>query len=195
MAYLLLFSCFLYWSWGFFWIGYIWWCGFFMWIWKTFPAAQWASHLGKMLWYGKKIKSMSETSVDFSHLEFPRFHQTVLCWAASLEYPSQCLAGWSLFCHGSPPSCGMCYGFLANTTQMMQSAHCSKCGLGLVGFSYSAVPHASHKLKELQSQHHILLCIPLCFAVLGCFLQCLVVVGALLHILRCKFVSCKTHRC
>lgn len=40
-----------------------------------------------------KIKSMSETSGDFPHLEFPRFHQTVLCWAASLEYSSQGLAG------------------------------------------------------------------------------------------------------
>lgn len=147
MAYSLLFSCFLYWSWFFLnWICLVMWFCLNL---EDISSCSVSDSSGKDAVVWEKIKSMSETSVDFPHLEFPRFHQTVLCWAASLEYPSQCLAGWSLFSHGSAPSCGMCNGFLANTTQMLQSAHCSKRGPGLAGFSYSAVLNASHKLKEL----------------------------------------------
>lgn len=71
MAYSLLFSCFLYWSW-FFWIGYVWWCDF-VWIWKTFPPAQWAIHLEKMLWYGKKLKACQRLQWIFLTWNFPDF--------------------------------------------------------------------------------------------------------------------------
>lgn len=110
-----------------------------------------SEHLGKVLGKGSGEEHIRLFRSFSPALNFPDYRK--LFGAGQHPQPprymSQCLAGPSLFRHEHAPSCGMLHGFLANTTQMLQSAHHRAHITGLLGFNYAAVWNAYPKLKEL----------------------------------------------
>lgn len=152
-----------------------WLCFLLMWFYlhlEIFPAAEWATHLGKMFW--EEMKSMWESPEAFPHLEFSWFPGNCLVLCRTLQIsvlvPGRTMSVPLLF---QARGCSM--GFQPPPHRLVQSACCREHRIGLLGFNYSVVLNAYLKLKELKSEQHLLLYISLCFVMLGCFLQWLLV--------------------
>lgn len=92
------------------WIGYlVWQCGF-IWIWKRVPAAQWVTHLGKVLEKGSNEEHVRQFRSFSPTLNFPDYRKFFSA-GSTPHPPDMCLSAWQ--------------DHLCSVVNMLQAVGCS----------------------------------------------------------------------
>lgn len=171
-----------------------WLCFSLMWFYlhlEIFPAAEWATHLGKMLW--EEMKSMWESPEAFPHLEFSWFPGNCLVLCRTLQIsvlvPGRTMSVPLLF---QARECSV--GFQQPPHRLYSLPVAESIGLGcwvLVTVWYWMHTLNSRNWDVVRATSTVIYFLVLCRA--GLLSAVAPSVGVLLQILRCDFIWCKIH--